>query len=40
MQKEFKPLVEDATILCKNNFAEKLLAMYKCDSGIMLVIQT
>ena len=28
MQKEFKPLVEDATVLCKNYFAEKLLAMY------------
>ena len=28
MQKEFKPLVEDATLLCKNYFAEKLLAMY------------
>ena len=28
MQKEFKPLVEDATVLCKNFFAEKLIAMY------------
>lgn len=28
MQEEFKPLVEDATALCKNYFAEKLIAMY------------
>lgn len=28
MQKEFKPLVEEATALCKNYFAQKLLAAY------------
>ena len=39
MQKEFKPQVEEATVFCKNYFAKKLLAMYKCDSGIMLEMQ-
>lgn len=28
MQKEFKPLVEDATMLCKNYFAKTMLAIY------------
>lgn len=28
MQKEFQPLVEEATVFCKNYFSERLLAIY------------
>lgn len=35
MQKEFKPLIEDATMLCKNYFDEKLLAIYLHGSTAM-----